>query len=276
MKISFWMSILLIIFSSIISSSSISNIWAIIGQLQLLFFLILTRSNIPKDVIDFITGSNYILLLFNFIPLSKAQNAISWLNWINYDQNDYLLDKIGIQSGSTYVNNFSLFIFLFCIIPPHLIMILIFEKLYSDNITNKWKKLCLNTLKLVINTLTWGYYVRSVSESYQFLCLSSFSEIINFSISSTSYKISLSISFLVVVSTIIFFWFVCWLVFSNKEEKSLSHKYFIHYYKELKENKADRFFLVNWVFRRLIFSMVVIFIPYYGKISNIICIFMKF
>ena len=131
------MSILLIMFSSIISSSSISNIWAIIGQLQLLFFLILTRSNIPKDVIDFITGSNYILLLFNFIPLSKAQNAISWLNWINYDQNDYLLDKIGIQSGSTYVNNFSLFIFLFFIIPPHLIMILIFKKFYSDNIINK-------------------------------------------------------------------------------------------------------------------------------------------
>ena len=55
MKVSISMSLALILFSSMINISSIASAWMIIGQMQLMFFLILTRANIPKDIIDFIT-----------------------------------------------------------------------------------------------------------------------------------------------------------------------------------------------------------------------------
>ena len=109
MKVSISMSLALILFSSMINISSIASVWAIIGQMQLIFFLILTRAYIPKDIIDFITSSNYILSLFNFIPINQAKGALSWFVWIEYSQPDDLLDKIGIESGSTYINNVSLF-----------------------------------------------------------------------------------------------------------------------------------------------------------------------
>lgn len=109
MKVSLSLSLALIFFSSMINISSIANIWAIIGQMQLMFFLILARAYIPKDIIDFITSSNYILSLLNFIPLNQAKGALSWLDWIEYSQPDDLLDKVGIESGSTYINNVSLF-----------------------------------------------------------------------------------------------------------------------------------------------------------------------
>ena len=264
MKASFCMAVSVVLFSSIINTSSISNIWAIIGQLQLMFFLILTRVYLPKDVIDFITSSNYILLLFNFIPLSKAQKEISWLNWIDYDQNDDLLNKIGIQSESTYVNNISFAIFLFIVIPIHLFLLWMYKKIKFNEGFRSWKKISFQILKYVVHILTFSYYVRCISESYQMLCLSSFSEIMNYSTSSSSHKISLSIAFLVAAFNISFFWFVCWIAFSNKEEKSLSHKYFIHYYGDLKESRKDRLFLINWIARRLLLSIIVIFISNNG------------
>ena len=53
--------------SSIVSMSYTKFIWIIIGQFQLLMYLLLTKAYIPKLIADYIVGIDYIMFSFNFI-----------------------------------------------------------------------------------------------------------------------------------------------------------------------------------------------------------------
>ena len=204
------------------------------------------------------TSSNYILSLLNFIPINQAKGALSWLVWIEYSQPDDLLDKIGIESGSTYINNISLFLFLVWIIPVHLFLIFLSKKIKLNENSGNWSKWLSFLTNFLMRVLTFAYYVRTISESYQYLCLSSFSELVYFSQSTTSLRISLSIAFIVSLFIVTFFGFVCWLAFSSKAEASVSEKYFSHYYDELKDGRQNTIFLVFLIFRRMLLTIVVI------------------
>ena len=64
-------SIIWVIISNLNSTSTLSSIWNIIGQLQLFYFILLTKAYFPDDIINLIAGSNYILLLYNSIQFNS-------------------------------------------------------------------------------------------------------------------------------------------------------------------------------------------------------------
>ena len=125
--------------SSIVSISYTKFIWVIIGQFQLLMYLLLTKAYIPKLIADYIVGIDYIMFSFNFIKW-KEWLFINFIEWIDYQQPQEMLRFIKIHSGSALINNISLFFIISIIIIIHAIVVLLFKVL--SKIFTRWDRSC--------------------------------------------------------------------------------------------------------------------------------------
>jgi hypothetical protein len=116
---------LLVIGCSFVNPSAISSLWSVIGQLQILMLLILAGSYIPVNVVDYISASNFASFSLIFMNIQNIDGAKSLIDELDYPQSSTLLKKIGLESGSTFVNVFCLIGFFCIIIVLHLIFVFV-------------------------------------------------------------------------------------------------------------------------------------------------------
>ena len=102
--------------------SSPSALWAVINQLQLLMFLILTGAYIPTEVESYISDSDYITFNFNFISFDFIPKLSSAKEWMGFEQGDSNLINLGLDSGSAFNNISSLLGSIIIIICLHLVL----------------------------------------------------------------------------------------------------------------------------------------------------------
>ena len=113
------------------------------------------------------------------------------------------------------------------------------------------------TIKL-LNILTFGYYIRTLLKSYQFILLSSISEIYNSDSTSTSKTISLSTAFMIIILLILWFTFVLFLSLQNIQIGEVNTSKFREFFHGLKSQKKSRFYTVLWMTRRVLFIISLI------------------
>lgn len=107
----------------LLAGSPPASLWAIANQLQLLLLLVLTKSSIPRKVVDYITGNSFASFNFEFLKLTSLPGMNVPLEWIYKEQEIEILAEIGVESGSTFNNHFTLFIILLVLVPIHLIVL---------------------------------------------------------------------------------------------------------------------------------------------------------
>ena len=61
---------------SMLSTSSPSTVWIMANQLQLFSLLLLTKSDLPNDIIRYITSSDYLSFSMNFLPISNIRKLL--------------------------------------------------------------------------------------------------------------------------------------------------------------------------------------------------------
>ena len=77
---------------------------------------------------------------FSFFKSEKWSGASDVANWIDYKQEDAMLEYVGFEYGSALVNNFSLiFTFVFMAFV-HLFMFLIYAMLVKYHVKNWFQK----------------------------------------------------------------------------------------------------------------------------------------
>jgi hypothetical protein len=101
--------------------SSPQSLYFIVNQLQLLMLLPLTGAFIPKDIIDFFVGMSFSNFNFDFIPVDKIPIFSHIFEKLGYDHDSEYLKDIGVESGSTLVNNLSLIFIYILLAFCHLI-----------------------------------------------------------------------------------------------------------------------------------------------------------
>lgn len=104
--------------NSLLNLSSPTTLWAMANQLQLLLLLILMKCEIPQKIIDFITANKFAMISLDFLNLPDF--SFMPKSFIEKDQKLETLHTVGVESGSAFANNFSLFVILFCLIPIHI------------------------------------------------------------------------------------------------------------------------------------------------------------
>ena len=131
--------------TSIINGSSPVGMWAIINQFQMLLLLLLTGAYMPKAVRQYLSGMNVMFFNFNFIPFNKIPFIYDLYLWLEFEHNDEELKEIGIENGSTIVNNISTIAILISFAIIHMVIALIYiwkrskTRVCSQATTIAWK-----------------------------------------------------------------------------------------------------------------------------------------
>ena len=108
--ISIGLAILILVVTALVESASFSAFWLMLNQLQLTSLLALVGVYIPPEIIERIRGVGFASFLFNFIPIIDFIPDGYLNSWIDYAQADDRLASIGLESGSAFVNAFSLIV----------------------------------------------------------------------------------------------------------------------------------------------------------------------
>jgi hypothetical protein len=72
--------------------------------IQLILLLPVLVDYMPDNVSHFIFGLDYFSLSFNFIPLTKIQGIKNIIEYISDEQEDLMLQQIGVEYESTLGN----------------------------------------------------------------------------------------------------------------------------------------------------------------------------
>ena len=111
---------------SMLNGTSPVGIWSMINQFQMLMLLLLTGVFIPKAIKQYLSGMDIVLFNFDFIPFRKVPYISKLYLWMNYKQDNEDLKNIGVEYGSTTVNNISFLIILILFVLVHIPIVLIY------------------------------------------------------------------------------------------------------------------------------------------------------
>ena len=256
--------------STITGGGSLSGCFNLLNQFQLYIILPLVGRDMPKTLINFIMGTDFALFSFDFISLRNLTGVSYIFDYIDRNQTDEYLYKIGIKSESSLVNHFNLFMLILSVFILHLI----FEclKFWSKSWIKK-KKVKKNWL-VISKFFNFSVYIRIILESILFLFLSIFSELRNAKTSKISEKVSILISGILSTMACLFItvWIYQSLKFDLKKNKGKSNKY-QEFFRGLKEKWIWRPNTLLFILTRLLSVILLIIFSYISKGSKIGALF---
>ena len=177
------LTILIVTLDSLINSTSMSNLWSLINQMQIYFLLLLTKAYIPYDIQETITGTKFVLDLPYYFSFNKIGIYNSVISNFDFALTNPMFGSVGLNSDSTIYNISSFFITMVLMLSLHL-LIVVFNKLLTKwNPRTHWLLLWKIT-KWIVDKLyrifTFSYYIRFLLEMNQYMLISSIYEIYSF------------------------------------------------------------------------------------------------
>ena len=233
---------------SMCNLSTPQGVWITMNQFQLILLLLLTNSQIPQSVVDYLSGLKATTWSLNFVPFKDIPGVKTITDWLDFGLENSDLKHFGLLSGSTFVNNFSLIWVVALIAAVHLWFNLCHSKLKRKTSDRpKWRSL----LSKVYQTFAFTIYLRLVLESNQFLLLSSFSELKTWHITGTVRIVSLWTAFAAasVCVSLIAVSFVHWL-FHRQLENTDHYMPLKELFGGLKDRSKPRLYSIVLLTRR--------------------------
>ena len=99
---------ILSLISALVSLSSPHRFFMIIKMFQLILLTLLTNAYIPNSIIEFMSGIDLFACSFSFIPFQKIYGLDRLVDWIDSDLKFNRLKHFDIESGSLFINIFSI------------------------------------------------------------------------------------------------------------------------------------------------------------------------
>ena len=252
---------LVVTLMSLINSSSMASLWTMINQVQLYFLLLLTRASIPYDVQNAIIGAKFALNIAQYSFISSMGLFRSTIGYFDFDLSDNTLNLLSINSDSSIFNISTIIILILIMIPFHLLVILFYKLMFTGEPKGKWKWIKIWTRKLINKLffiLTFGWYIRFILETNQYVLISSIYEIYRFNVS--DYKRIISFSFAIFMLYLCFggFIFASWISLSSYDVSKENHSKLGEIFSGLKMQKKWKFYISVLLFRRAIFVVLLI------------------
>ena len=175
-------SFLIVSLISLVNSSSMTSLWAMVNQVQLFFLLLLTRAFIPLDVQNVITGVKFVLNIAPFIYFQNIKIISSIIEEFEFNLSNKTLDLLNIKSDSSLFNISSIIMLAIMIISFHLFIALSKLMLSGDstwgwNLIKQFVRKCITKIFII---LTFGTYIRYIFETNQFILISTIHETYKF------------------------------------------------------------------------------------------------
>jgi len=101
---------LLSIVTSVLNESSPTSFWAIVNQLQVILLMLLIDDYTPEDINKYIEELGFMMFNFNFLPFEETPGISIATDWLEFGEPFDKVEKLGLDSLSTFINNISLII----------------------------------------------------------------------------------------------------------------------------------------------------------------------
>ena len=254
-------SLVTVLLSSITSTSLMASLWSIVNQMQILFLLLITGAYIPSDIKTVITGAKFAIFPIKYIPFDKISVYNNIIGDFDFELSFSDLEAFQIDSDSSVFNILSFVISFLPIIILHLWWYVAVRWITNREARGRrkcWKSIIKYLVNKLYFILTFGYYIRVMLESNQYLLVSTVNE---FSLLNTSNKMrisSLFIAILILISLLFTIIFVMHLALTVEKRTKYQHDKFGEFFTGIKTQKTARLYIWALMLRRAVFIVLLI------------------
>ena len=226
-----------------------------------MFLLLLTRTSIPLDVKTVITGTKLLVNPSNLIPLQDAGIYKSVLEVFDFGLNNPTFEPLELKSDSTIFNTSSFLILILLFLITHFIIQILKGLLNRWENINWWKIFISSfiwVLSKVLLIMTYGYYIRFILQTNQFLLISSMHEIYTLDTTNTPKIISLVFALFMLLACLALIGIVMYLSLSSYEVKADEHNKIGEFFSGVKMKRKAKLYVSLLIARRTIFVILLI------------------
>ena len=257
--------LILTIFSS--TSSSSSNSFGMINQIQLVIIFPLIGPYLPEKIYDYLKSMSTSLFNLNFMPTSNTESTISFKSLFDYKQQNSYLYLRQLKSGSAFVNILDLTTTVGFVIGLQIVLLIMYAVLHKLNKLQRLKNIVLK----VIQTLSFGLYIGVWLETYLLFCLVDFSEIHYQNKNGIQSLQSTVMSYVILSFMLLFILLALWQWCKAKTEEGLEKlKYFKLLVDEMKPKWICRAYWFIFLLRRTVFLAIIFFADELVMIGKVI------
>ena len=257
----------------ILDDSSMASFWSLISQVQLFFLLLLTRSFIPDNVQQVITGLKFLLNFPDVIPFKNNRMYSEYLSKFNFGLSNSLLDPIGLSSDSTLYNANSFFTLVLAFAPIFIGTFILKKMLNWCNQSQLW------LLKILVwinfkfyKFFVFAYYIRSILEMTQFLLISSIYELYKCNTSGIYHRASLFTAGFVLIVILMITLYSLYLALSSYRIVESMHNKVGELFEGIKMERRFKLYASSMLIRRIIYVAILILATSIAFKSVIICL----
>lgn len=247
---------------SMISGNRPTCLYFVLHQLQMIILLMMIDPFIPAAIKDYLKSQGFVLVTFNFIPSGDIPGIDIPVEWMDEEQTNNILESLGIESKSTFINNLSLVVSMTCILILHFLLRFVLicglRSVNQSRLATFW-----NWLRLkFIDMIKYAVYMRLMIESHEAMLLSATSEIKLMEINATSDVFSIVIAFAVFGLSLAMPAIAFYSFFVNRHNFDPERKFFfMEFFADLRNAKIARLYMTLLLSRRILFVILIIFFP---------------
>ena len=246
---------------SLMNPASTTSLWSMINQAQLLLLLLLTRAFIPLDVQNVILGVKFSLNIASYFDFLKIEFIGSIIEEFDFKLSNQSLDLLDIKSDSSIYNISPTIILALLMIPIHLLILLLYRLIPTEAAEGRWKFAKTKSIKIVKNLfviLTFGWYIRYIFQTNQYVLISWINEMYSFTILDSKRIISLLFSILVSWLCLCLIICVLSLSLSSYEVIKNKHNKVGEIFSGVKMVRKSKIYVSVLLIRRAIFAILLI------------------
>ena len=251
----------LVALMSLLNLSSMASLWAMINQVQMFLLLLLTRAYIPLDLQNIITGAKFTLNIASYINFQSFGFSGSIFGEFDFGLSDQSLDSLNIKSNSSLFNISPTIILALMIIPIHLLVAILYKLMPKNEPNGRWKwikRYTKNFINRLFLILTFGWYIRYIFETNQYILISCINEIYNINISEPKNIISLVFAILTICACFGMIVWVFVLSLSSYEVSKETHSNLEEIYNGVDTKKKSKLYVSILLIRRAVFIALLI------------------
>ena len=254
--------------------SSLGNLWSMLGQIQLLFFLLLTNAYIPIDIKTVITSSGFLLNLGDLFSPEDFPFYSKFIEHFYFEVNNSNFEDFGLKSNSSFYNTISLFATFILTILLHIFLILM-RNLF--NRCGPWISFWWCPLRLtiwfidkVVIMLTYSIYIRFILQATQFWLIACIYEIYLFKLSQLYHIVSFAFAVLLLSGIIALIGIVIYLSLSSYSTYDEFHNNIGEFFVGIQMDRKFKFYSALMLIRKLLFAAVFVFWMHMNSLPIII------
>ena len=250
--------------SSYMGFASISWFWSMVNQLQLFFLLILTRSNMPDDVIEAIAGAKIAL---NFSGLFYLQDSSAYRSVFQnayFELSNPTFSSLDLYSECTIYNISPLLILIFLILMIFVLFYFLNKQLSNWNMQNVCPRIA-QKLRYIGSYSSWvilaKVYIRFIILMNLYILLSAAYEI-NYFKSSSWRAVSLLFTIWIIIWLILLIALIFYLSSITRADQVNYEHPSGEFFRGIKRRNEERFYVFVQFMRRIYFVVLLVFYPY--------------